>query len=73
MIDVSIAAFATYVTQFCNLTSIFLDVQYFQMWNNASQPVCAYCPSAVLWSKLYLDTVYAIIFAPSRHFWDRRR
>ncbi len=28
--------------QFCDLTSLFSDVQAFQMWNNASQQVCGY-------------------------------
>ncbi len=49
----------TDIMQFCNLASLFLEGETFQMWNNASQQVCAYCPFAVV---LYLDTVYAIIF-----------
>ncbi len=48
--------------QFCHLTSLFLDVQTFQIWKNASQQVCAYS-SIVVWLELDLDTVYAIIFA----------
>ena len=56
----------TDIMQFCNLTSLFLDVQTFQMWNYASQLECVYCTIVVVWSKLYLYTIYIIIFT---HKW----